>query len=221
MQARLETELHVNQLELQKLKLAASANRLQELSPAAEFILQTQLAEAESDFAAKQNEMAEVTTQLLDHREVLAALQQVELNCRAVRLFPRLHLGIRQQSLQPIACNVFQTCRDEQVEVSMSCHNASYCSPCTQALAETLKAAYMFSTSGVDSYSSRIQNLTGTHHETSNSCQAVVWHTQDDKALDKAWKKESSETGEALGPALYQLFRKRLRYAQAASVDRQ
>lgn len=88
LQARLETELHVNQLELQKLKLAASANRLQELSPAAEFILQTQLAEAESDFAAKQNEMADVTTQLQDHREVLAALQQVELNSRAVRVRP-------------------------------------------------------------------------------------------------------------------------------------
>ncbi|KAA6420486.1 MAG: hypothetical protein FRX49_09647 [Trebouxia sp. A1-2] len=118
--AHLEKELHINQLELQKLKLNASADRLKQLSPSAELTLQTQLAEAESSFAAKQNEMADVTAQLQDHREVLAALQQ------------------------------------------------------------------------------------------------------DDKALDKAWKKESTEAGEALGHTLYQLFKKRQRQshgtdAQAAS----
>lgn len=128
---------------------------------------------------------------------------------------------MRQQTLQPIACNVFQSCCDKQLQVSMSCHNASYCSPCTHALAQTFKAAYMFSTSGLGSDSRGIQNLNGTYCESSNSCQAMIWHTQDDKALDKAWKKESSETGEALGLTLYQLFRKRLRYAQAASVDKQ
>lgn len=32
---------------------------------------------------------------------------------------------------------------------------------------------------------------------------------QDDKALDKAWKKECAEAGEGLGQPLYQLFRKR------------
>jgi autotransporter translocation and assembly factor TamB len=91
---RLEKELQINQLDLQKLKLTASADRLKELSPSAELTLQTQLAEAESSFAAKQNEMADVTAQLQDHREVLAALQQVlsfqlllllqlDLSCRA------------------------------------------------------------------------------------------------------------------------------------------
>ncbi len=76
-QARLEKEVQINQLDLQKLKLTASADRLKQLSPSAELTLQTQLAEAESSFAAKQNEMADVTAQLQDHREVLAALQQV------------------------------------------------------------------------------------------------------------------------------------------------
>lgn len=36
--------------------------------------------------------------------------------------------------------------------------------------------------------------------------------TQDDKALDKAWKKESMEAGEGMGHTLYQLFKKRQRY---------
>jgi len=69
--------VQINQLDLQTLKLTASADRLKQLSPSAELTLQTQLAEAESGFAAKQNEMADVTAQLQDHREVLAALQQV------------------------------------------------------------------------------------------------------------------------------------------------
>ena len=69
--------MQINQLDLQTLKLTASADRLKQLSPSAEFSLQTQLAEAESGFAAKQIEMADVTAQLQDHREVLAALQQV------------------------------------------------------------------------------------------------------------------------------------------------
>ena len=69
--------MQINQLDLQTLKLTASADRLKQLSPSAELSLQTQLAEAESGFAAKQNEMADVTAQLQDHREVLAALQQV------------------------------------------------------------------------------------------------------------------------------------------------
>ena len=75
---RLEKELQVYQLELQKLKLTASADRLRELSPSAEFTLQTQLAEAESSLAVKQSEMGNVTFQLQDHREVLAGLQQVK-----------------------------------------------------------------------------------------------------------------------------------------------
>ncbi len=74
------------QLELQKLKLTASADRLRELSPSAEFTLQTQLAEAESSFAMKQSEMGDVTAQLQDHREVLAALQQVSFLSK-----PNLH----------------------------------------------------------------------------------------------------------------------------------
>ena len=74
---RLEKELHINQLELHRLKLTDSADRLSELSPSAELALQTQLAEAESSMVAKQHEMADVTSQLQDHREVLAALQQV------------------------------------------------------------------------------------------------------------------------------------------------
>jgi len=69
--------VQTNQIDLQKLKLTASADRLKQLSPSAELTLQTQLAEAESSFAAKQFEMADVTAQLQDHREVLAALQQV------------------------------------------------------------------------------------------------------------------------------------------------
>ena len=77
LQVRLEQELHINQLELHRLKLTASANRLTELSPSAELALQTQLAEAESSLEAKQHEMADVTSQLQDHREVLASLQQV------------------------------------------------------------------------------------------------------------------------------------------------
>lgn len=77
---RLEKELQVYQLELQKLKLTASADRLRELSPSAELTLQTQLAEAESSLAVKQSEMGNVTFQLQDHREVLAGLQQVKVH---------------------------------------------------------------------------------------------------------------------------------------------
>ena len=32
---------------------------------------------------------------------------------------------------------------------------------------------------------------------------------QDDKAVDRAWKKESAEAGDGLGQVLYQLFKKR------------
>lgn len=32
---------------------------------------------------------------------------------------------------------------------------------------------------------------------------------QDDKAVDKGWKKESAEAGDGLGHVLYQLFKKR------------
>ena len=32
---------------------------------------------------------------------------------------------------------------------------------------------------------------------------------QDDKAVDKAWKKESAEAGDGMGQVLYQLFKKR------------
>lgn len=74
---RLEKELHINQLELHSLKLTASAERLGELSPSAELALQTQLAELESRLSGRQQEMADVSSQLLDHREVLASLQQV------------------------------------------------------------------------------------------------------------------------------------------------
>lgn len=42
-------------------------------------------------------------------------------------------------------------------------------------------------------------------------CSICGWHVQDDKALDKAWKKESTEAGEGVGHTLYQLFRKRQR----------
>lgn len=46
------------------------------------------------------------------------------------------------------------------------------------------------------------------------SCVAFVYHLsplgmQDDKAVDKAWKKESAEAGDGMGPVLYQLFKKR------------
>ena len=36
-----------------------------------------------------------------------------------------------------------------------------------------------------------------------------VCHIQDDKAVDRAWKKESAEAGDGLGQVLYQLFKKR------------
>lgn len=80
-QVRLEKELHINQLELHSLKLTASAERLSELSPSAELALQTQLAELESRLSGRQQEMADVSSQLPDHREVLASLQQVFLLC--------------------------------------------------------------------------------------------------------------------------------------------
>ena len=76
-QVRLEKELHISQLELQSLKLTASAARLSELSPSAELALQTQLAESESRLASKQHAMGDVTSQVQDHREALASLQQV------------------------------------------------------------------------------------------------------------------------------------------------
>ena len=70
----------------------ASAARLSELSPSAELALQTQLAESESRLSSKQHAMADVTSQLHDHREALAGLQQVcfsgllnfSANCRAM-----------------------------------------------------------------------------------------------------------------------------------------
>ena len=77
MQARLDKEQHINQLELHRLKLTASAERLQDLSSAAELTLHTQLAEAEISLAQKQSELRDITAQLQDYREVLAALQQV------------------------------------------------------------------------------------------------------------------------------------------------
>ena len=79
MQARLEKEQHINQLELHHLKLTASAERLQDLSSAAELTLQTQLAEAESSLAQRQSEMRDMTNQLQEYREVLAGLQQVNI----------------------------------------------------------------------------------------------------------------------------------------------
>ena len=77
MQTRLEKEQHINQLELHRLKLTASAERLQDLSSAAELTLQTQLVEAESSLAQRQSEMRDVTSQLQEYREMLAGLQQV------------------------------------------------------------------------------------------------------------------------------------------------
>ena len=37
----------------------------------------------------------------------------------------------------------------------------------------------------------------------------LTFGIQDDKAVDRAWKKESAEAGDGLGQVLYQLFKKR------------
>lgn len=38
---------------------------------------------------------------------------------------------------------------------------------------------------------------------------SLVLAIQDDKAVDRAWKKESAEAGDGQGQVLYQLFKKR------------
>lgn len=76
-QVRLKQKLRINQLQLQRLKLIASADALTQLSPSAEYTLQTELAEADSRLAAKQTELEDVSVQLQDQRENMTELQQV------------------------------------------------------------------------------------------------------------------------------------------------
>ena len=42
-----------------------------------------------------------------------------------------------------------------------------------------------------------------------HSVHLLACYTQDDKAVDRAWKKESAEAGDGLGQVLYQLFKNR------------
>lgn len=75
---RLQQKLRISQLQLQRLKLLASADRLAQLNSSAEYKLQTELAESDSRLTSKQMELGDVTAQLQDLREVLSSLQQVK-----------------------------------------------------------------------------------------------------------------------------------------------
>ena len=74
---RLQQKLRISQLQLQRLKLLASADRLTQLNSPAEYELQTELAGSDSRLTSKQMELGDVTTQLQDVREALSSLQQV------------------------------------------------------------------------------------------------------------------------------------------------
>lgn len=106
LQVRLKQKLRISQLQLQRLKLLASADALSQLSSSAEYTLQTELAEADSRLASKQTELEDVSVQLQDQRENLTSLQQVcfccpclpGLHCASARvLFPELYMCLQTQ----------------------------------------------------------------------------------------------------------------------------
>ena len=92
MQTRLKQKLRISQLQLQRLKLLASADALTELSSSAEYTMQTELAEADSRLAAKQTELEGVSVQLQDQRETLSSLQQV-ISVSPLLCQPRCHVA--------------------------------------------------------------------------------------------------------------------------------